>query len=136
MMFTPKTVNELMADIAKITGGRFKMQLAAPALGGKGDRVRYIDYNRQQVWTGRDSGRNACAYMIAGALGWTKLTKTEIPEDIRRHMQAVYGALKPGVHKAWELQGYEWALKLARDEEGIEVPEDMTVEILMGAQWR
>lgn len=140
MRFTGKLVNELMADIDAFTEGRFKMHLAAQSLGGVGDKVRYMDYNRQQVWFGPEGARDACAYMLGGAFTWALATGQEIPEPQLRHMKSIYLGLKPWTRQAWELQGREWALKLARDEgrlinENMTV-ENMTVENMTGEQER
>jgi hypothetical protein len=122
MRFTKKLVDELMQDVDRFTGGRFKMH---PATAGPapGDGPRYRDYNSDRTWHGADGARDACAYFIGGALGWAQVTGTEIPEDIARHLQSVYEALNPHQRAPWETQGRDWARRLAEDEGKALMPE-------------
>lgn len=112
MRFTAKLVNELTADVARFTGGRFAM---VPALPRGGDTTRYVDKaNDLLVWYGAEGAREACAYYIGTALGWATAAKEEMPEDIVRHVASIKAQL-PARLAEWEQRGRDragsWALE-------------------------
>lgn len=109
MMFTPKLVRELAADVSRFTEGHFKMLNPQPT---PNEGTRYTDVHRDLEWVGRAGSRDACAYYIGAAFGWAQATGTEMPEDISEHTRSVWNHLVPADRAYWEAEGREQARKI------------------------
>ncbi len=101
--FTPATVREVSARVSEFTEGRF-------ALRDVGDHP-YLDRHSDLVWIGALGARQACAYLVGGALATARMEGRAIPQvDAEFLMWVRAGYLDaPATHRQdlfnWETVG-------------------------------